>query len=124
MITLKNDKLRLQLDDRGRLVWLEDLTSENGNRIANPKPIFRAAILRTQDAAQMGENKEDTAFAEEQDVSVALEGETAVVTVKNLKTHMGEKAAEIRLTVTLDGDHVRFSGTIRNDSDTCIDELI
>ncbi|MDY2792404.1 MAG: DUF6259 domain-containing protein [Eubacteriales bacterium] len=124
MITLKNDKLRLQLDDRGRLVWLEDLTSENGNRIANPKPIFRAAILRTQDAAQMGENKEDTAFAEEQDVSVALEGETAVVTVKNLKTHMGEKAAEIRLTVTLDGDHVRFSGTIRNDSDSCIDELI
>ena len=68
----------------------------------------------------MGENKEDTAFAEEQDVSVALEGETAVVTVKNLKTHMGEKAAEIRLTVTLDGDHVRFSGTIRNDSDSCI----
>lgn len=123
MVTLKNEKLRLDLDDKGRLAWLEDLTSGNGNRIAQPKPICRAAILRTEDAAKMGENKEDAAFCENQDVSVTLEGDTAVVTVKNLKTNMGEKQATLRLTVRLDGDHVRFGGTVTNESDSCIDEL-
>ena len=124
MVILQNQNLRFELDDRARVTWLENLTAGTGNLITEPKPLFRAAILRTADALGLGENKEDTAFAGEQDITVSVEGDTAVVTVKGLKTAMGEKDAQLRLTARLDGDRIRFGGSITNASDSCIDELI
>lgn len=124
MISLKNDWIRLELDENANLTWLEDLKSGNGNIITQPKPVFRAAILRTADAVNIGENKEDMAFAKEQDITVSQEGTHAVITVHNLKTRMGEKDAEIRLTLDLDNQEVVFGGQIKNNSDSCIDELI
>lgn len=123
MICLKNEWIRLDLDEKARITWLEDIKSGNGNIIAAPKQIFRAAILRTQDAVGMGENKEDMAFACDQDITVKKEGEGALITVQNLKTKMGEKEAQIRLTIALDGPEVVFGGEIENHSDSCIDEL-
>lgn len=124
MITLKNKYLRLDVDERARITWLEDLRSKNGNVITEPKEIFRAAILCTKDAICQGENKEDMAFAADQDISVEQEEEKVIIKVAKLKTKMGEKEAMLRLTLTLHEDEIEFGGEIENRSDSRIDELI
>lgn len=123
MITLKNEWLRLELDDMANLTWLEDLKSDNGNIIVEPKPIFRAAVLRTADAVGMGENKENIALAGEQNITVKQDGESAIVMVQNLNTKMGEKKAHIQFVISLNQDEVVFGGQIINNSDSCIDEV-
>lgn len=44
MISMKDNHIRLNLDDNARITWLEDLSSANGNIIAEPRSLFRAAI--------------------------------------------------------------------------------
>ena len=125
MISLNNGVIRVDLDDKARVTWLEDLSSGNGNLITEPRPVFRAAIFRTTDAVNMGENKEDMAFAEAQEIKVAREGDNkAVVTVKGLATAMGQKEASLSLTISLEQGEVVFGGEIINQSDSCLDELI
>ena len=62
MVTLENEWLRLDVDEQGRITWLEDVRSGVGNVIAEPRSVFRAAIFRTADAMNLGENKEETAL--------------------------------------------------------------
>ena len=124
MPCLKNDRLRFEMDEQGRVTWLEDLKSGKGNIITEPRSIFRAAILRTADAVNMGENKEDMAFCENQDVCASLEDGVITVRVQGLVTAMGRKDASLTLTVRLEEEELVFSGEIANNSDSCIDELI
>lgn len=123
MVSLRNEWIRIDLNEKAQITWLEDLNSGNGNIIAEPKPIFRAAVLRTTDAINTGENKEDMAFVHEQDICVTLETDTITVSVTNLKTKMGIKDAQLRLTITLNDNEVVFGGSISNYSDSCINEL-
>ncbi len=124
MISLKNEFLRFDVDERGRITHLEDLKNGKGNIVTEPRPVFRAAILRTKDALDTGENKEDAAFAGDQ--RITAEGKDGVITIRveGLVTEMGEKDASILLTISLEGEEIVFGGEIRNDSDSVIDELI
>lgn len=124
MLTLCNKKIRLDIDEHARITWLEDRTSGNGNVIVDPKPVFRAAIFRTTDALGTGDNKEDMAFAQDQNVTVEQVGEKILVTVEDLKTKMGVKKARIVLTMELNEEGIVFGGIIENQSESCMDELI
>lgn len=124
VISLRDNRIRLDLDDNGRITWLENLSSAGGNIISEPRPLFRAAIFRTADAVRMGENKEDMAFAENQHVNVTEEDGMAVITVRDLETAMGTKDAAIKLTVRIENGELLFGGEITNRSDSCLDELI
>lgn len=73
MVILDNGTLHIELDDRARVTHLENYAAGTGNVIARPTALFRAAILRTRDAADLGDNKENMAFADEQALSVRAE---------------------------------------------------
>ena len=124
MITLDNGMLHLELDDRARVTHLENRVAGTGNVIARPMMLFRAAILRTRDAVDLGDNLENVAFADEQSLTVRAENGGAVITAGPLVTAMGEQAVFLTLTVALSGDHILFGGEIRNESASVVDELI
>ena len=124
MITLDNGTLHLELDDRARVTHLENRAAGTGNVIARPATLFRAAILRTRDAAGLGDNLENMAFADEQALAVRTENGGAVITAGPLVTAMGEQAVFLTLTVALSGDRILFGGEIRNESESVVDELI
>ena len=124
MITLDNGMLHLELDDCARVTHLENRAAGTGNVIARPMMLFRAAILRTRDAVDLGDNLENIAFADEQALTVRAENGGAVITAGPLVTAMGEQAVFLTLTVALSGDHILFGGGIRNESASVVDELI
>ncbi len=124
MLTLENQWIRLDMDESARITRLEDKKSGNGNVIAEPRPVFRAAILRTADAFGMGENLEDMAFSEDQELTVEKADRIIQVTVSDLKTKMGTKPAKVTLTIELNENEVVFGGMIENRSESCIDELL
>ena len=124
MLCLENEYLRFEMDERGRITRLEDRKGGGGNVIAEPRPVFRAAILRTKDALGLGENKEDMAFAEDQRITAGERDGVITLLVEGLSGTTGEKDASLLLTVALEGEELVFGGEIRNGSDSVIDELI
>lgn len=120
---LDNGIIRIEINERAQLTHLENRRF-GGNVIAEPVSLFRAAILRTQDAAGLGDNKENMAFSEEQSISVREENGAAVICVEQLNTAMGVQNISVTLRVWLSGEHIRFGGEIVNESDSTLDELI
>lgn len=116
MAILKNEFLKIEIDDAGRLVWFENLQDACGNLIVCPKPLFRVNLHTETDY-------EDMAHGEDQSVEVSSEQDTVTLRVSRLVSVTGVKDISLDMSVKLDGDHIRFDASVRNSSASTVSEL-
>lgn len=116
MFTICNENISLTLDAQARVTAFENLKTGKGNIIARPAPIFRAVLKN-------GENWEDVVFAPKADLEIIAEKELLTVKVNKVNTCMGSQDVLMTLTITLDGEKVRFGAQIDNRSQTMLTDL-
>lgn len=113
MAFLKNDFVKLSVDERGRI---DELSLAGGhNVIARPAPLFRAVMLK-------GENWECTALGEDQTLRVIQEEDAIRIQADRLSSRMGDLDISVEMTLRLDGDQIRFGSTLDNRSDATVNE--
>ncbi len=116
MVTLSNAGLRCDLDQQGRIIWLENRQSSGGNIIKTPVDLFKAVLHR-------GGNWEDVAFQDRQSITVSGGGDQARVVVHGMQTRMGLSDIDLTLTLALDGGQLVFGAEIANHSDATLNDF-
>ena len=117
MAVLENECLAIEINERGELTRLENKRTGYGNLIVEPKPLSRFTLHTMP-------NTEDMADGAEQKVTVTEEDGGIVLKLDAIRSVSGDHAIEATMRVALDGDHVRFDGTITNHDASTVAEWI
>ena len=116
MVSLKNSHLSVTLDEKGRIVELVNHLSGGRNVIARPVALFHTII-------QNGTNWEEVAYAEDAELTVSAENDTATVHVTAMNTRQSHLDIEMKLTITLSDDRLIFGAEINNATDKMITDF-
>ncbi len=111
MAVLQNKQIRLEIDEKGRIIHLERLASGHGNVIETPGDgLFRMVM-------KAGENWEDVAFPKNQTYEIRVAGDTMHISVGQLTTRDHTVKVRVEMRVRLQEDKLFFDADIIN-SDT------
>ena len=112
---LKNQTIEAVIDNRGNLASL--VNRRTGHNYASGRPMWRLYFDRA-------DQKENEVLAALNRPTISQEGNTIALQYDSLKTLRESLRIRLRLTITLDGDLVRFGSTVWNDQPhTIIREL-
>jgi len=117
MAILQNDHVRLEVDERGRMVHLERLHGGHGNVIETPSEGLFRIVMKD------GDNWEDVAFPKDQVYSLFVEGNTLHVVVEKLTTKSHTVNVRVDIRIRLKGEQILFDAEINNHDTVMVNDF-
>lgn len=115
--TLENAQIRIAVDNQGRVTELVNKAWPSFNLIAHPADGFWRLNL------QKGRSLENTVWPEQQTYHVVQNTDAIIVSADSVKMRDELVPIELLFRITLAGDEVHWSATIKNHSDYTISDV-
>src|SRR5690554_25833 len=110
-VSIEDNLLKIEIDQSGRIVYMENKTSDMGNIIDRPADgLFKMVCKR-------GGNWEDVVFPENQNYRITKEGNSIKIELDQIITRDGISEVSLVMNVSLNNGKLTFGADIENNQD-------